>query len=1813
MANKKHPGLPDWWDEEVATQYEKEGYNKSSSLKNWDHASASRASIEEATEYRKQFLPGGKYERPQFSKGVEESIAEASKYLTFADIETGGLKPDSPIYEMGFMHLEDGNPRFTHHFVKPTEIHTDKPGRIDQWSVDNMKKRDPNLMEVLNSSNITQKQTPGIAYREMRGRDVAIQNMRHERGHWNARDSGLFDASARGMELESFSPGQGLYPTDVTTKNLIEEASRVGRTGNLNSYLQASEDVFTKGIAPMFANRKEGVTRAVDVMDITKSVFAMAQNRGLMGNAGELFTGTSVSAYAKAMHGIDEMHIANMDNVLAGEMFHNFMGAGYAMSRGEELPEKMKHFFKNMTDMIPEQKQRNTVKNIIDTFKNQQEFLASEADGKPKWSLLEGSRIDSNMVERTLPLNVLNDTGEYERTENTFFRRTKLSPEMDEHAFTTDIDKLVNHWDEEAKGRHGVKADYKAALEEAKKQYINPYREALAKNRAGGLSGGEAITSALTSVAPDHAKAIKALESSAWTAAPAVKAAPPPAPTMGGKFKSFIKDNWKIGLAGAGLLFAANLISSSDDDYNYIEGMRHGGVAGGSRKSNTDFGSGWNALRGLARAGETFAEMIKSSEFQSALSSSIPRKILGQGVDATAEMRLAMFRGKPFPFVRKTGRVSETEAAMMDRFSGSVAPSVYGQGDGHIDMEFFSGETLAAFSKKNPEKVDFQKIRDAVGNIHSEGVYHNDLHMNNIMVTDDGNIGVIDYGRAIDTRKSISGQFTYLKPSGNQLVGASGSSGDAMKADIDRVGQALSSSGINTGTSRFPRTLDPPKQRRPRDPAQYGRTYDPSELARTADPSAYAQTLPAYSAVQGRPASNVNHNVIAGLPESSTAKARRSINTEGQFGSPWQGLNAGFIAVIFAANTIAGAAPTLPNAPKTLPSAVSTISGFNTTTVKKTVTPPKVGQNLFYGQGAMGLGVVDSQELIELGVESKGVRSWPDAIKAAKASGRKDIVFTAHGLEGTGFAIETWKGVGDEVDVASASWISEQLPERDGYRIFMESCNANSALATNKGYTTRTMKKMVNNAKRLGHTISAIRDSHEVVANNVFTRSKLGLSKHVSEANRPSASGVFKSSVLSPFIFDILGDNRNQVLTNQPGKFGVVDDGPAFGEWAFRDIEAEGNKISGSYLREVENNYIGLLAKQQSFVTTETVQTPFTTVTSDAPLPVKQPSFDQGFDLDILSPRSSRMAQSRRVRRRVKVRNRGKVAQVQSNAISHVAPEVLAHTEAPAVRVSETTTPIISVPKAEGVVSKGSHVIAQTPSGNIQGIAKQDWVETFTQKKMEENTSKALVPDQTPKMSPVREALEAVKELNLATMGLTPQEAQQIDPVHMANQVKGYLSATEQIRKENPKVAQAVDNFVREATSTGHPNRQTSNIVSAVAEQVAEHTAKPATEVAKVTTPINTVAKAKGAVSNRWGLIAGGMAAVGGLFWAMSGSSKKDGNNQFGSPWQGLRVFASDLISDGGEQYILMKARESRRREKEREKGGDNYIEGANPNFEGNSFATIDVNEFAVEDADTVNMFMSNGESTSLRLAGIDAPEIMHDNDDGSRVWPDQPYGQAAKSRLEEILAQQNNIRAVIDPTATETYGRPVAMLIGDQGQNINLQLVREGMASSLPFGKRSSQITHATEFNRAEEDAAAAQQGMWSTEAWQAAREAQMNSKRKITHTSYTDLGRLFSNFKTSSVLMRMRNPDAEFSEMEASGDRSDFNTIEGLKHGWVGANRKANLVDFGSGYQISDSIPRVPASYASKKRVIEGQYLANTQLRRSMKRENVVKHHRG
>lgn len=1415
--------------------------------------SVSKEELKKAQDYYDEFVgPNAKYKLPQFSPSVEDWVSKAKSRLTVFDIETADLQSNAkaPIYEMGFMHVRGPDKAdFVHQFVSPTNIEGNAPGEWSEWSAKARDARDSasggTFTKALSAEGIPQKDAPNFAFKEMWGRDVLIQNTPHERAFIKERMApGEFEQIAKDISLESRSSG-GLYPTDIGIKKRAIEATRIGRVGSKDQFLSAWEKVFTEGFLPAFENLPNELTRSFENMDLTKSVFAMAQRRGLMDNAGELFTGTSVSTFANAMWGIEELHAANPDNVLQERMFHAFMASGKTMHEGKDLPPEMIDFFRRVGESVPQQKQQNAVKNIINTYRDQQEFLASQAEGNPRWSLLEGSRTSMDREPTSISMDVLNEqTGASTRVKIDTSKRAALHPETNPEAFTTDIGKLVEFWKERDSRGHGVVPDYDRALREAQTQYIDEYEAAREALEAKGSPKAKAIRSALAGTSDIAEAAIKQAASDASSG-----------PQMG-RMKTFIRNNWKIGLMGAGVLMAANLISGDDDSYNYIEGMRHGGIAGWGRKSNTDFGSGWqglragrgifaipnhafenfakigggstpagfvsnlkylegfvqrarrwspewekagdellsglndirsdrnvkatgragflsvtaarelaghtgtsledslnaiitheelhenipayiqqilrkesaylsriglgiskprswtprgdfleemaayrrenysyplpgservpeefhnlinraidateenerriilgrtpisyhnrfsafddayntieglrhtgfgghtrrrttdfgsgwNALRGLVRAGETFADMLSSSEFQKALENSMsrgPKGVLGHGVDATAEMRLAMFRGKPFPFVRKTGKVSGAEASMMDRFSESVAPNLYGQGEGHIDMEYFGGQTLEAFVKKSPEKVDFDKIREAVGNIHKEGVYHNDLHMNNIMVMDDGNIGIIDYGRAVDTRRSVASEFTYLKPEGDELVGSRGSSDEAMKADIDRIGQALSSSGIktpsnakNTDTDAFARTLDS---------LEYGRTYDFSEVGRTLDASVYGTTLPAGRGVviPGRPKSNTQGNIISGLPEQGMAKANRGPNTDGNFGSPWQG----------------------------------------------------------------------------------------------------------------------------------------------------------------------------------------------------------------------------------------------------------------------------------------------------------------------------------------------------------------------------------------------------------------------------------------------------------------------------------------------------------------------------------------------------------------------------------------------------------------------LRVFASDLATELSEQYAMLSVREKRQEERKKRRQ-ESYLgpQALNPRFEGD-LSEISISNFTVEDADTIKFRTWTGEEQTLRLAGIDAPEVSHGDDTG-KVFPDQPYGEEAKARLEQILGQQQNLRAIIDSSGGKTHGRSVAMLIGDGNRNINLQLVQEGMAASLPFGKRSTQITDATEFNRAEEDAAAAREGMWSTEAWQLARQAQLNNHRKITNVSYTDLGRLFSNFKTSSILLRMQNPDADFSEMTAAGDRSDHNLIEGMRHGWIGANRAANLGDFSSPYQIDKAIPKSTVSYASKKRVIEGQYAANTQLRLSMKRENRIQHNRG
>jgi tRNA A-37 threonylcarbamoyl transferase component Bud32 len=202
---------------------------------------------------------------------------------------------------------------------------------------------------------------------------------------------------------------------------------------------------------------------------------------------------------------------------------------------------------------------------------------------------------------------------------------------------------------------------------------------------------------------------------------------------------------------------SGNTIPGRDDAYNTIEGLKHGGMAGDLRKKLTEFGSGWDPLRKLARelfkeADDPFRAMIKSSEFKESLAKATSEGVAGFGASATASLMKGTFRGKEFKFIRKTGAIWGEEVAAMKSVQSSAGPSVYSHGDDFIDMEYFVGKSIGDFSPEELKRISGieQEVTGAFKKLHKAGYRHGDPHVGNIMLvtTEEGEkrIGLIDFG-----------------------------------------------------------------------------------------------------------------------------------------------------------------------------------------------------------------------------------------------------------------------------------------------------------------------------------------------------------------------------------------------------------------------------------------------------------------------------------------------------------------------------------------------------------------------------------------------------------------------------------------------------------------------------------------------------------------------------------------------------------------------------------------------------------------------------------------------------------------------------------------------------------------------------------------------------------------------------------------------------------------------------------------------------------------------------------------------------------
>ena len=104
---------------------------------------------------------------------------------------------------------------------------------------------------------------------------------------------------------------------------------------------------------------------------------------------------------------------------------------------------------------------------------------------------------------------------------------------------------------------------------------------------------------------------------------------------------------------------------------------------------------------------------------------------------------------------------------------------------------------------------------------------------------------------------------------------------------------------------------------------------------------------------------------------------------------------------------------------------------------------------------------------------------------------------------------------------------------------------------------------------------------------------------------------------------------------------------------------------------------------------------------------------------------------------------------------------------------------------------------------------------------------------------------------------------------------------------------------------------------------------------------------------------------------------------------------------------------------------------------------SVDAYVYYCHDGDTCRVKVAGSMWVSVRLAGIDAPEVGSRGGRGKKKNDGQTMGQDAKDFLNKAVQGKNVALRQVD---LDPYNRPVVVL-ETEGKSVNLQLVEEGFA----------------------------------------------------------------------------------------------------------------------------------------------------------------------
>ncbi len=127
-----------------------------------------------------------------------------------------------------------------------------------------------------------------------------------------------------------------------------------------------------------------------------------------------------------------------------------------------------------------------------------------------------------------------------------------------------------------------------------------------------------------------------------------------------------------------------------------------------------------------------------------------------------------------------------------------------------------------------------------------------------------------------------------------------------------------------------------------------------------------------------------------------------------------------------------------------------------------------------------------------------------------------------------------------------------------------------------------------------------------------------------------------------------------------------------------------------------------------------------------------------------------------------------------------------------------------------------------------------------------------------------------------------------------------------------------------------------------------------------------------------------------------------------------------------------------------------------------------------VFDGDTLLLKFRNKHNITLRLFGIDAPEVAHKASRNRPASTGQPWGEEAKKSLLHLIRNKPLSYQIMD---TDRYKRQVVILYTGK-RNINLRMIQQGDAWAYRHYLRYT--PEEKPFLKAEKEARRAKRGLW-------------------------------------------------------------------------------------------------------------------------------------